>query len=142
VWIRNQVFGLGGSALSLVGVTLVGLSIWSGVKINVSDEGFQAEFNRLQEQVKTVAQSNQTGIEAKQVVTQEVKNLAENTERAKEQFAALTNALEAKGTLEPDKKNAILKPVQEAPRINLKVLDGASEKLKAAAEKRAIQVKP
>ena len=142
VWIRNQAFGLGGSMLSLVGVTLVGLSIWSGVRINVSGEGLKAEFNRLSEQVETVAQANQAGIEANQVVTQEVKNLAETTETAKKQFAELTNVLEAKGTLEPDKKNAILKLVQQAPPIDLKRLDGAAAKLKAAGEKRAMQSRP
>ena len=132
VWIRNQNFGMGGSVLSVVGLALVGLSIWSTVKIEVSAEGLQAEFKRLESQLNTVAQANQE-------VTQEVKNVADTAQRSKEQFVELTRVLEERGTLDSEKKTEILKPVLEAPPIDVKRLNMAAEKLKRVTDVRAVR---
>jgi hypothetical protein len=142
VWIRYRAFGTGGSVLSLLGVALVGLSIWSSVKINVSDQGFQAEFQKLAQQVDAVAESSQAGIQANREVAQEVKNVAEATEAAKQQFIELTTTLEAKGTLDPAKRAEILRPVLTAPVVDLKRLDSATKKLEDASKVRATRVKP
>ena len=58
VWIKYQRFGAGGGFLSFVGVVLVGLSVWSSARIEVSDGSLRAEFERLQQQVDEVAATN------------------------------------------------------------------------------------
>lgn len=60
VWIRHRVFGMGGSVLSVVGVAMLGLSIWSGIRIEIDREGLRAEVTRLQEQVDAVVEANET----------------------------------------------------------------------------------
>jgi len=103
VWIRHRVFGVGGGSLSVVGFALVGLSIWSSVKIQVSEGGLQAEFQRLSRQVQAVAQANET-------VAQEVKKIGETNEIGKRQFVELTKVLEAQRVAQPAQLENIRRP--------------------------------
>jgi len=123
VWVSHQTFGVGGCTLSVVGLVLVGLSIWSGVKIKVGEGGLEAEFQRLSRQVEAVAQANET-------VIQEVKKIATVTETGKQQFIELTRVLEAQRVAKPTQLENIRKPVLTAPTVDLKRLDKA---LSAAA---------
>jgi len=62
--------------LSLVGVLLVGLSVWSSARVEVSSSGLKAEFERLKTQIQEVASANP-------VISEEVNKLAENAETGK-----------------------------------------------------------
>ena len=37
VWVRQQVFGMGGTVLSAFGTVLIGLSVWSNIQITIGD---------------------------------------------------------------------------------------------------------
>ena len=58
VWVKHQRFGVGGAFLSFVGVVLLGLSVWSRARIEISEDGVLAEFERLERQVEEVARTN------------------------------------------------------------------------------------
>ncbi|HEY3302914.1 MAG TPA: hypothetical protein VGL70_05185 [Candidatus Binatia bacterium] len=119
VWVLHRAFGVGGGSLSVVGFALVGLSIWSSVKIQVSEGGLQAEFQRLSRQVQAVAQANET-------VTQEVKKIGETTEIGKRQFVELTRVLEAQQVAKPNQLENIRRPILTAPTVDVKRLDKAT----------------
>ena len=58
VWVRHQRFGVGGAFLSFVGVVLVGLSVWSRARVEISESGLLAEFERLQQRLEEVTRTN------------------------------------------------------------------------------------
>jgi hypothetical protein len=58
VWVKHQRFGVGGTFLSFVGVVLVGLSVWSRARVEISEGGLLAEFERLQQQLEEVTRTN------------------------------------------------------------------------------------
>jgi len=58
VWYRKQEFGIGGSTLSIVGVVLIGLSIWTGVSFSITGDGLQVELDSLEERLALVAENS------------------------------------------------------------------------------------
>ena len=56
VYIKHQIFGLGGTTLTLFGVLFLGLSIFKTVKISVSPGGkIEAKFQAINTRVNAVA---------------------------------------------------------------------------------------
>lgn len=61
VYVRHQVFGIGGSALSGLGVVLIGMSVWKTVDVAFDEKGVRAKL----EQVETVAKrAESTAVQA------------------------------------------------------------------------------
>ncbi len=58
VWVKHQRFGIGGAFLSFVGVVLLGLSVWSRARVEISEDGVLAEFERLQQRLEAVTRIN------------------------------------------------------------------------------------
>lgn len=59
VYIKHQIFGLGGSILTPFGVLLLGLSIWKTVEISVSPGGkIEAKFRAIEEHIERVGREN------------------------------------------------------------------------------------
>ncbi len=59
VWVKHQRFGVGGAFLSFVGVVLLGLSVWSRARVEISEGGLLAEFERLQQRLEEVTRTNE-----------------------------------------------------------------------------------
>jgi hypothetical protein len=110
VWLSKQMLGIGGGVLSFVGVLLVGLSLWSKASVQFGQDGFRAEFERLQNDVKAVAESNKA-------LSRKVKVVAEVTDINKTQFLQLTSVLNRKQTLSLDQLKMIDNPIKKAPKI-------------------------
>lgn len=135
VWMKKQVFGMGGSVLSLMGMALMGLSIWSGIHIKVSETGIEADFKRLAEKVEHVALASEN-------LTAEVKTIAETTQTNKTQFVKLATALESRHTLPAREIEEIRKPVAAAPALDVRRISEAQESLRRARELRIERVAP
>ncbi len=136
VWLSKQMLGLGGGVLSFVGVVLVGLSLWSKASVEVSPDGFRAEFERLENEVKKVSvRSEQISndviavAESNKALSNEVKVVAENIDINKAQFLHLTSVLKSKQTLSVDQVKMIDEPIKRAPRINRQLLDSTTIRL-------------
>jgi hypothetical protein len=123
VWVKDRTFGMGGGALSLAGIVLVGLSIWSSVRIKVNESGLEADFNRLQSQVSEVTKTSLA-------VTDEVRKIAESTQANKDQFLKLTSALETRQVVRPEVLAAIEKPIESTPTADRKAIDAAAIRLR------------
>lgn len=127
VWLRKQTFGVGGGMLSLVGVILIGLSLWANVKVEVSAEGLKAEFERMERRLDAMAEANVS-------VSEEVRNLATVTETHRSQFVKLTESLERQQTLAPEILAPIRREVEAAPRIDERHLTTAIQQLQTSGQ--------
>lgn len=119
VWIKKQVLGGGGIIMSLVGLALVGLVVWSSIRIEASPEGLSAEFERqlrqveqmvnemdeqvarvdsnlqrVDEQVTRVDSGLQDVVAANISFSESIESLAASVETNNRQFVALTADLE------------------------------------------------
>lgn len=76
-WLKRQTFGAGGFVLTFSGVLLIGLSIWSSVRINVSLEGgFEAVFDQRLTQVQAAVQRlDQRVIDVRADVTEAIESV-------------------------------------------------------------------
>ncbi|MDO3379142.1 hypothetical protein [Geoalkalibacter halelectricus] len=116
VWIKRQILGTGGAMLSLVGVLLVGLSVWSSARFAISPEGFEAEFSRLEQRVNEVAHSSNA-------LREEVLAVAENVETSRTQFLHLTEALETRRALPPQTLEEVRRPLLTLPSVEPQQLE-------------------
>lgn len=118
VWIKRQVFGTGGSILSIVGFLLVGLSLWSNVK--VAGPGMSLEFNRLENRVADIEENTD-------VISEEVVKTAEKLETTSQQFISLTQQLETMPGIRGAAFEGVREPVVRATSPNVTRLKAISE---------------
>ncbi|HSJ31814.1 MAG TPA: hypothetical protein VK933_10290 [Longimicrobiales bacterium] len=107
VWVRSQQFGVGGGVLSLVGVILIGLSVWSRINVEVTPEGIKATLEGLERRVEQVAEATGTVADA-------VGQVAHSVEVTQTQFNSLTQILERPQQLTPERLRSIRRPVEVA----------------------------
>ena len=127
VWLKKQKFGAGGATLSLVGLVLIGLPVWSSVKLTLpGGGGLDAQFRELRLRVEQVAGATQQ-------ISQEVATLANISETTRAAFGELTGALEAQQPLRPD----------HLQMMRARVLDsGAIDHVKLERANRVLSPKP
>jgi len=136
VWVRRQVLGMGGGLLSFFGVVLVGLSVWSSASVEVSADGFRAEFEQLEKQVESVALRSQkisdevrVVADANMAMSREIKVAAENIDVNKAQFLQLTSALQDKRVFSGAQTRSISDPIRNAPVIDKRALEVRIQRL-------------
>ncbi len=60
VYYKHQTFGLGGSTLALLGTILIGMSVWSNIKVSVgANGGFSAELTQIQQNIAQINNRNE-----------------------------------------------------------------------------------
>jgi hypothetical protein len=128
VWMRKQVMGLGGTVLSLVGVVLMGLSIWKNVEISVDKDGVEAKFRALEEQVGTVAA-------ATRLATESVQKVAEARSADQARVADLVASLHTAG---PRNELSAFRAEAAKPMLNLEELKGANARLLSIERSRQV----
>ncbi|MCP3690349.1 MAG: hypothetical protein GY784_18255, partial [Gammaproteobacteria bacterium] len=72
VYIRHQVLPLGGIALSLIGMILMGLSVWKSVDISIDDSGIHAKLDQI---VLVANQAQEDASEAQRVSQQSLQEI-------------------------------------------------------------------
>lgn len=143
VYVKRSTFGTGGGMLSVLGVLLIGMSVWSTARFEVSPEGLKVEVDRLQKQVEEVQERAETisgevqnaqeraeevagGVEQVQMATRRIsEDLAEVALTAKtgnEQILRLSEALEERQTLDPRISREIQEPLRRVPQLDVERL--------------------
>lgn len=122
VWVRKQQLGIGGGFLSAMGVVLLGLSVWTGVSVEVTKGGIKADFDRLQERLDEVTEANQ-------IVSEQVQNIAQSTEANRSQFVQLTRVLEADVAPAAPVFRQLRERMVTVPQVDLQQLERASRTL-------------
>lgn len=128
VWIRKQTFGTGGSILSVVGLILIGMSLWSNIRFRISAEGFEASLEAIESRVEQVADA---GTDIAETLTDVTRNL----ETAQTQFVALTQVLERR-QVAPAQMQALRRPIESAAVIDPARLQRATQALVARRPQR------
>lgn len=98
VYIKRQIFGMGGSVLTTFGVLLLGLSLWKSVEVSVtSDGGIQAKFEALE---KVVKKENEQTSERLNTLTEKTSTISQNSQKEYSALVEIDNSL-------PDKVGAV-----------------------------------
>lgn len=84
VFIKERTLNTGGVVLSLIGMILIGLSIWSNIKIQT--EGLTLELKKIKGEVSQLAS-------ASKVVTEEVTKITRDIDASNQQVLNLTRVL-------------------------------------------------
>ena len=79
VFLRNQTFGVGGSALSMLGTILIGMSVWGNISVSVgADGGITAELTQIRQKVSEISTHNQKIDQSVSEIRVEVKQTRDN----------------------------------------------------------------
>ena len=118
VYWRDQKFGYAGTVMSIMGITLIGLTVWRTVTIEITEDGivavFQSQIDELNAMVASVDSDVQSAIELNLAVADSINTLATRVQTTDAQFVVLTQELERQNTVPRDRLGAIRQPVLEA----------------------------
>ena len=92
VWVKHQRFGIGGAFLSFVGVVLLGLSVWGRARVEISEDGVLAEFERIQQRLEDVTRTNDR-------VQRDLDSLQIRLTAGEQQFLAMARVLRDKSLI-------------------------------------------
>jgi hypothetical protein len=129
VWMRKQVLGASGISLAVIGFALVGLTVWTSIRIEASpDGGFIAQFeqrlNELNEMIEGVDSNVQMVASTSLEVSAEVEGLREVVAANGTQFEALTRELQRANTVAApaldDIRGRVVIPQQDTNAVELR----------------------
>jgi hypothetical protein len=101
-FVRRGTLGAGGSLLSVIGLVLVGLCLWSSIEIKAGD--LSLKLNRTIDQVVAV--------------TEQVEVLAKSTETARQQMLEITTALDQPQGARPERVAEIRRKLTATPVVD------------------------
>lgn len=113
--VKNRKVGMGEAFLVVMGVFLVGLTLWANVKISLSLDGLLAEFNQVKEQVETLSVANLT-------LNEQVETIAVAAEKEREQVIELTHVLQDQGVANPERLEMIRGEISSVPVVDRSLL--------------------
>jgi hypothetical protein len=128
VLLKRQNFSLSSLGFTALGVLLIGMSVWSQFKIQITKEG--AVIEAIREQVEETAESVLA-------IAEEVNVAAEALEVNRAQFNELATALARERVISPEALQRLVRPTDEMPTIDRAKLDTARIRLD-----RVIQAQP
>lgn len=140
VFVKRSIFGTGGGILSVLGVLLIGMSVWSTARFEVSPEGLKVQVEQLREQVEGVqqkaeeisgdVQNAQARTEevagdveqvrtAAQMISHELADVAMSAQTSNQQVLLLSEALQERQAIDPRAAREIQEPLRRAPQIDV-----------------------
>lgn len=121
-YIRGRPFGMGGIVLTVGGVMLIGLSVFSRITLSVSDEGFEARIQSIEHKVADVDQNVKMVNEANQVVSEAIQDVAKTQRTNTDKVTQLTDALASRKALQPEVAEQVRTELRQAPQVDLQRL--------------------
>jgi hypothetical protein len=101
VWFKRQIFAYGGSALSVAGIILMGLSIYKTIDVQAAPDGIRLKLAELETSIAGIARttaSSQGPASTQRIeerISQLAKTLAEQGERQNAQIARVETSVRA-----------------------------------------------
>ena len=139
-YVKRSTFGMGGGTLSVLGVLLIGMSVWSTARFEVSPEGgLKLELEKLREQVENVeeraeeisgeVQSTRAHTEelqgdvsqvrnAAQMLSEELAEVASTAQTSNQQVLRLSESLQERQALDPRAAQEIQESLRRAPQLD------------------------
>lgn len=143
VFVKQSTLGMGGGVLSVLGVLLIGMSVWSTARFEVSPEGLKVQVDQLQDQVESVNEKTEKisgeveGAQARtealageveqvrttaQALSQDLANVALTAQTGNDQILRLSEALEERQALAPGVVREIQEPLKRVPELDVERL--------------------
>jgi septal ring factor EnvC (AmiA/AmiB activator) len=141
VYLKRSTFGMGGGTLSVLGVLLIGMSVWSTARIEVSPEGgLKLQVEKLQERLDDVEERAeeisgdvrntrvQTEVLAGDVsqvktaaraISEELADVAESARTGNQQVLRLSASLQQRQAIDPAAAQQIERSLRSAPQIDV-----------------------
>lgn len=140
VFVKRSTFGMGGGTLSVLGVLLIGMSVWSTARIEVSPEGLKFQVEQLRERVEDVQERaeqisgevQEARVQTEEVATgvSEVKNAARTlaaelaevavtAQTSNQQVLRLSRSLQERQAIDPEVAREIEQSLRRAPQIDV-----------------------
>lgn len=117
---KNRKVGVGESFLVVMGVFMISFTLWARVKVSFGPEGWQAEFERMQQQVETLRMANLN-------LNEQIETVADATEVGRNQIVALTEVLQERHVVNPESLEMIRGKLRSAPTVNRDLLHSNRE---------------
>ena len=122
---RKQVYGFGGGILSLVGVTLVGLTVWRSIQVEYSDGGLSVKLETIEQRLELAEEKAEQTEEnlrvvfaATRTVTESLSKIAQASAVQQDQLASLAQHLRERGSIQPQAQVSMDRALREAPSID------------------------
>lgn len=126
VWIKKQIFGVGGSVMCFSGIALIGLTVWKTIQVDVSGGEITAKFEERVKQLDTgLANVNDRVnkvIDNNAAVSRDLASVATSVRANSQQFVALTNRLAQQRTVPANTLDSIRKAII-VPKIDPNTID-------------------
>lgn len=140
VFVKRSSFGLGGGVLSVLGVLLIGMSVWSTARFEVSPEGLKVQVEQLQERVEAVQEradelsgevrttqvrAEELAGEVEQVqtvarsISEDLADVALTAQTGNQQVLQLSEALARRQALDPQVMREIQEPLRRTPELDV-----------------------
>lgn len=140
VFIKRSTLGIGGGTLSVLGVLLIGMSVWSTARFEVSPEGLKIQVEQLQKRVEMVqelaesisGEVRETKVRAEELageveqvqtaartISAELADVALSAQTSNLQVFRLSEALQQRQALDPEVTRDIQEPLMQAPEIDV-----------------------
>ena len=120
---KNRRVGMGESFLVVMGVFMISFTLWARVKITFGPEGWQAEFEKMQQQVETLRIANLN-------LNEQIETIAVANEIERRQIVALTEVLQERRVVNPESLEMIRGELMRAPTVNRDMLHSERELMK------------
>lgn len=140
-YVKRSTFGMGGGTLSVLGVLLIGMSVWSTARFEVSPEGgLKLELEKLREQVEHVeeraeeisgevrttrAQTEELAGDVSQVrnaarmLSEELAEVADTAQTSNRQVLRLSESLQERQVIDPREAREIQDSLRRAPQLDV-----------------------
>jgi hypothetical protein len=103
-----------------MGVFMISFTLWARVKVSFGPEGWQAEFERMQQQVETLRMANLN-------LNQQIETIAVASEVERNQIVALTEVLQEREVVNPQSLEMIRRDLRRAPAVDRDMLHSTRE---------------
>lgn len=134
VWFSKQVLGANGIALALIGFALMGLTVWTSIRVEATPDGFVAEFeqrlNELNNMIEEVDSNVERVASSSLEVSEDVENLRGIVATNGRQFQMLTMELEQSRAI-PEAALGNIREGVTIPRAETEALDVRRRQLEA-----------
>jgi hypothetical protein len=120
--LRNKKVGIGEGFLVVMGVVLIGLTLWARVNISFGPEGWKVELERMQQQVNDLRTANLN-------LNQQIETMAVAAEIERNQIVALTETLQERQIVNPEPLEMIRGELRRAPTVDRDMLHRNRERL-------------
>jgi hypothetical protein len=115
VYVKHRQFGLGGTAMTLAGVILLGMSVWKTIDVEINKEGMKGKLIRFEQKLSELEKTNESLTHMIRDATTKIDSNIKEVKSTQEQLGSLSSTFHA--MLEATKQYAVAETEKTESRI-------------------------